>query len=455
MNSSLVPHLKIKKMIRSLFFACTLLTLLPSQVKSQEARPLSLQEAIQLSLKNSPLLHAADARKIQADAQLREAKDNRLPGASVSGAYMYLANPDIVMKTKTQGGSDSSSGSAIPHVNQALYGIANISFPVFAGGKIRYGIESAKYLQQAVTLDAEHDKESVILNAINAYINLYKAAVTVDVVKENLAQSVKRDSVLSRLEQNGLLARNDLLKSELQTSNIELSLLDAESNLRMATVNMNLMLGLPEATVLHTDSTGFSTYAPLKTIDEYEQMAMNSRKDMQALSFRKMAAGKAIDIAKADRYPSLALTGGYVAADIPHFVAITNAVNVGIGLQYNIASLWKSKARVNEAKAKVNEMEASQAQLSDQIKLQVNRDYENCLLSHKKTEVFSRAVIQAEENYRITKNKYDNALVNTTDLLDANVSLLQSKINLAVSKADELLAYSKLLQGAGILTDNQ
>ena len=127
-----------------------------------------------------------------------------------------------------------------------MYGIVNASLPIYAGGKIRYGIESAKYLEQATMLDAENNKEAVILNAINAYINLYKAAVTVDVVKENLKQSRKQDSVFSRLEQNGLFARNDLLKSELHTSNVELSLLDAQSNLKTATVNMNLMIGYPE-----------------------------------------------------------------------------------------------------------------------------------------------------------------------------------------------------------------
>jgi hypothetical protein len=44
-------------------------------------------------------------------------------------------------------------------------------------------------------------------------------------------------------------------------------------------------------------------------------------------------------------------------------------------------------------------------------------------------------------------------LVNTKELLDANVSLLQSKINLAVAKADVLLSYSKLLETAGILSN--
>jgi outer membrane protein TolC len=438
-------------------FIFLVLNLFPLFAKTQDVKTLTLQQSIDLSLQNSHLLKASLAKNDEAAAVLRQAMDNRLPNASVSGTYMKLANPTIALKTKAfggGGGADTTGNkTAFPKVNQAMYGIVNLSLPIYAGGKIKYGIESAKYLKEATTLDAENDKEAVILNTINAYVNLYKAAVTVNVVKENLNQSIQQDSVFSRLEQNGLLARNDLLKSELQTSNIELSLLDAQSNLKTATVNMNLMIGYPESTILQTDSTGFDTTISVKTIDEYEQLALQNRKDVQALSFRRKAASTGISLAKADLYPTIALTGGYIAADIPKLLTITNAVNIGAGIQYNIASLWKAKAKIAQAKSREKEIMENEAQLSDAVRLQVNRDFENVLLSQKKTEVYKKAVIQAEENYRITKNKYNNALVNTTELLDANVALLQSKINLAVAKADVLLAYSKLLETTGILSN--
>ena len=414
---------------------------------------LTLQEAIDLSIKNSKQLKASQARIDEATGALNEAKDNKLPSASISGAYLRIPNPTVSLKTKLFGNSDST-GSGGPSVNQALYGIASVSLPIYSGGRIRYGIESARYLQQAATLDAEDDKESVILNTINAYTNLYKATVTVDVVKENLRQSLQRDSVLSRLEQNGLLARNDLLKAQLQSSNIELSVLDAESNRKIATVNMNLMLGLPEQTELITDSSGFEKNISLKNLEEYEQLALQNRKDILALSFRKKAATTGIAAAKGELYPSIALTGGYIAADIPHFITITNAVNIGVGLKYDIGSLWKTKSKIAQAQAREREISAGQAQLDDAVRLEVTRDYEDYLLSTRKTEVYEKAVAQATENYRITKNKYDNALVNTTDLLDANVSLLQSQISLAVAKADVLLAYDKLLEAAGLITAN-
>jgi hypothetical protein len=59
------------------------------------------------------------------------------------------------------------------------------------------------------------------------------------------------------------------------------------------------------------------------------------------------------------------LTGGYIAADIPNFITITNAVTFGVGLSYNVSSLWKTTAHVTEAKAKLAEVQANEEELYD------------------------------------------------------------------------------------------
>jgi outer membrane protein TolC len=421
---------------------------------SQEKRMLTVKEAIDLSIKNSKQLKASKARIDAAVAQVKEAEDNRLPNFNVSGSYLRLSNANIDLKTQSNN-SSGGSGNTNPKISQALYGIANLSYPIYAGGRIKYGIESAKYLEEAAKLDADNDKESVILNTMNAYANLYKAGVTIDVVRESLASSRQRDTTFFRLEQNGLLARNDLLKTALQTSNIELSLLDAENNWRLANINMNLMLGLPENTELIIDTTTFQQDNSIKNIDEYEQLAIQNRKDVQALSFRKKAAGTAIKSAKTEGYPTVALTGGYIAAYVPNFITITNAINAGIGVQYNLASLWKTNTKLQQAKAREQELQANEEQLNDVIRLQVNQDYQNYLLSQKKIEVYQKALQQAAENFRITKNKYNNSLVTVTELLDADVALVQAKLNLSVSKADAIQAYNKLLYTTGLLNRSE
>ncbi|HMG82566.1 MAG TPA: TolC family protein [Ferruginibacter sp.] len=426
-----------------------------SNLQAQDTTKLTLQHAIELGIKNSKELKNSRAQVAVAAALTREAKNRQLPDASISGAYLYLPfNPNIDLKIKTGGGSGGSgSGGSLPTVSQAMYGIANASLPIFAGGKLRYGVESAKYLEQATKLTADNNREQVVVNTVNAFANLYKSKKAVDLVKENLTQSQQRVNDFTNLEKNGIVARNDLLKVELQSSNIELSLLDAESNFKLASVNMDLMLGLPEETMLDPDSSSLVQPDSIKTISEYELSALQSRKEITALNLQKKAADLGVKSAKADYYPTLAITGGYVALDVPNLITVTNALDFGVGLKYNISSLWKTKATVHEAQARALELESNEELLNDNIRLQINQAFENYLLSQKKIEVLQQAVVQATENYRITKNKYDNSLETTTDLLDADVASLQAQLNYSNAKADAVVSYNILLQSAGLLNN--
>ena len=126
-------------------------------------------------------------------------------------------------------------------------------------------------------------------------------------------------------------------------------------------------------------------------------------------------------------------------------------MNIGVGVQYNLAGLWKTNTKLQQAKAREQEIQANEEQLNDAIRLQVNQDYQNYLLSQKRIEVYQKALQQATENFRITKNKYDNSLVTVTELLDADVALLQAKLNVSLSKADAVQGDNRLLHTSGIL----
>lgn len=419
--------------------------------KAQQPKNLTLDEAVKLSLAYSKQLKLNETKILTAANAVKEAKERKLPDANVTGAYLYLpVKPNIDLKTSSNNNNGGTTTSS-PNVNQAIYGMANISLPLYAGGKINYGIESAKYLEQAVKLDADNDKEAFTMNVINACISLYKTYQAIDLVKENLKTSEQRVIDFTNLEKNGILARNDLLKAQLQSSNIELALLDAESNYKIASVTMNLLMGLPEETELIPDRAGLALPTAIQTLEDYEKDALQNRKDIAALSFRKKAATVGVKNAKADYYPNVALTGGYVAADIPKFLTVTNAVNIGIGVKYNLSSLWKTKTKIEQANNQVQQLQLSEELLNDNIKLQINQAFQTYLVATKKIEVYEKAVTQATENYRITKNKNDNSLATTTELLDADVALLQTKLSVTNAKADAFLAYNKLLLASGIL----
>ena len=421
------------------------------QVTAQEKRPITLNEAIDLGIKNSKQLKNSQAKIEEATASLKEALNNQLPDAKLSASYLWLSNANVDMKLKSN--NPGGGGGTTPTISRAGYAIANASVPVFAGGRIRYGIEASRFLEEATRLDADNNKEEVIQNTIEAFVNLYKAKSSVSLVQENLAEAQQRVKDFSNLEKNGLLPRNDLLSAQLQASNFELGLLDAENNWRLANVSVNILLGLPENLELVPDSSMIDQNFSVKTLDDYLQTAYTNRKDLAALDLRKKASESAIRSAKGEYYPSLAVSGGYIAADIPEVITITNALNIGVGVSYNIGSLWKTKAKVQQAEARAKQAAIGESQLNDDIRLDVNHAYLNFLSSQKKIEVYEKAVEQAIENYRIVKNKHDNNLETTTDLLEANTKQLLERMNLIFAKAEAVVAYNKLLQAAGLLEE--
>ncbi|RYY41832.1 MAG: TolC family protein [Chitinophagaceae bacterium] len=428
----------------------TLLALLLAAGASAQQKPLALKEAIDLSVKNSKALKGREARIAEAKAAVAEARDRRLPDASVSGSYLRLNKPNVSLKT-AQNGNGGSGGS--PTVNSAAYAMANVSLPIYAGGRIRYGMESAQYLEKAAQLDAGADRDEVIANTIDAYNNLFKARAAMNIVDSNLAAARERVRELANQERQGIIARNDLLKAQLAQSNIELALMDAQNNWQLANINMNIMLGLPDSTELLPDSASLRIPVQVKPLTDYVTDGLRSRSEIEALSLRRQAAGVGVKATRAERLPSLALTAGYVALTVPNFLTVTNAVNLGIGVKYDIGSLWKNKAKVQAAQAREAEAAAGIEQLNDAVRLQVHQRYLAYLTAQKKIEVNATAVAQAQENDRVIRNKFANGVATTTELLDADAALLNARLNYSFAQNDAVVAYYKLLQASGNLNN--
>lgn len=441
----------IIKSINKVLFGCCIVGVSVHTTFAQDQKMLTLKDAIELSLQNSKELKVSSSKVKQAVASLQESKDNRLPDIDISGQYMRVNKPNVDFKLQNSGSGEEGGGATeTPDVSQAMFGMATVKLPIFSGGTITNGIASAKFLEKAAALDAVRNKEEVVQNTVEAYYNLYKAQASVKLVTENLNSSKQRVKDFTGMEANGLIPRNDLLKAQLQESNLELALLTAENNEKITNFNFDLMLGLDEQTKLVLDSTGLNSRPVVKSLSEWESLALSKRADFQALGQRQDAAHKGVQIAKGAYYPSLGLSAGYVGINVPNALTVTNAVNVGAGLSYNLAALYKAGAKVKQAKAQEEQLAWNQEQLSDGIRSQIHKSYQDYNQSLKKIQVYMKAVEQANENYRITKNKYDNSLATTTDLLDADVARLQAGIDYEYAKADAVVAYNKLHESAGV-----
>ncbi|MFT7334650.1 MAG: outer membrane protein TolC [Porticoccaceae bacterium] len=412
-------------------------------IEAQEKKSLTLDEAIHLAWKKSNEVNLANSKVATKKYELQSVKNNRYPDLKISGQYQRLANASIDFKL-------NKTSNPLPVVDQLMIGQVNASLPLFAGFKIQNSIKAYSNMYQAETASAMQTKEEVAMQVINYYASLYKAQKTVELLKENQKSAQQRLDDFIELEKNGLIPRNDLLKSQLQVSRVQLSLDRAISDLNIVNFELASLLKLEPRTKLEIRESDFANFQ-MDNIPTDEEPALANRKDLEAIQLQEKASLANIQIAKSGYYPTISIIGGYTALDLKNVITVQNAMNIGVGVSYDLSGIIKNGTNVKIAESKALEIQNSHEMLTDYIKIQVQKAIEDYDLALKQNLVYNQAVEQASENYRIIKDKYDNGLSDTNDLLEADVEQLGSNINKTLAKANVIQKYYELLSVTGQL----
>ncbi|MEZ7498756.1 TolC family protein [Flavobacterium sp. Arc3] len=418
-----------------------------SSVQAQEKTSLTLDEAIHLAWEKSNQVSLANTKVETKKQELQSVKNSSYPDFKISGQYQYLTNASVDFKLNKDA---SSTDTATPAPNQLLLGQVNASLPLFAGFKIQNNIKAYNHLYEAESANALQTKEDIAMQVVNYYATLYKAEKTVELLKENQKSAEQRVTDFLALEKNGIIPRNDLLKSQLQASKVQLSLDNAKSNLNVINFELVNLLKMDPSTKLTVNESDFANFE-MNNIPTSDVSAFENRKDLEAVRLQQQASLDYIKVAKSGYYPSIAIIGGYTALDLKNVITVQNAMNIGVGVSYDLSGILKNGTTVKIAESKSLEVKNHEALLTDQIKVQVQKAIEDYDLALKQDIVYNQAVEQASENYRIIKDKYDNGLSDTNDLLEADVDQLESKINKTLSKANVIQKYYELLSVSGQL----
>lgn len=434
----------MKKINRFLLFGLSILGI--NAMVAQEKRSLTLDESVHLAWDNSNEVGLANAKVHSKKYELQSAKNNQYPDFKISGQYQRLANASINLKTN----QNTNSGS-LPIVDQLMLGQISASIPVFAGFKMQNNIEMHQNLYEAESATAFHTKEEVAMKVINLYASLFKAQKTVALLKENQKRAEQRAYDFGELEKNEIIARNDLLKAQLQVSKIKLSIDEAVNHENTINFQLITLLKLPAGTQLEIRESDFANFK-MENIPTNEKPALVNRKDLQAIQLQQKASKSNIKLAKGGYYPTVNLIGGYVALDLKNVVTVQNAMNFGLGLSYDLSAIFKNGTMVKLAESKATEIQKTEAMLTDYIKIEVQTAMEDYHLAIQQNEVYGQAVEQSTENYRIIKDKYENGLADANDLLEADVEQLSAAINKTLAKANIIQKYYALLNATGQLT---
>jgi outer membrane protein len=425
-----------------------LMALLVTNPAAAQDRNITLDEALKLGLENSKVLKLSQSRIDQAVSRYEQAKDHALPTGSASFGY----NRAQIPANKLNFGKESLS---LPTSANAYLGTLSLNQVIWAGNKLRYARESTTLLTDVARLDAVNDKDQIAYNIINAYYNLYKVLQSQKVVQQNLNTVDVQIKQSQRFFEQGLVTKNDVLRFQLQRSNIELNGIDLENNRRIINYNMNILLGLPESTQLTISqiTEADRTAAPLTA---YLDTALSSRPELRQLDLRTKVAETNIKSIKANTSPTLSASGsayyvGTSANPLPKSGNYITPISIGVTLGWDFGTLWTNKNKVNEAKLQREEVAINKGITADNIRNEVNQSYQDYKAALDKIALLQTSIAQAQENNRIQENRYRSNISSATDRADAQTLLYQAQINLELAKADAGLAYYTLLKSTGKL----
>lgn len=418
------------------------------QAFAQTPTTLTLEQAIALSLQNGKEIKKAKASTEASRLQIHSAQNMRYPELEVSGTYNRLFNgTDINLKVPLP---TSTAEKQMPDVQpeHLLIAQAKANLPLFSGFKITNAVTQSKQYYALAQLTEASTTESVVYQTINLYFALYKTQQSIALLTENLNRAHQRTLDFEQFLAEGIIARNDYLRSQLQEANVALSLEETKNTQKNISTRLNILLDIEEGKAILAEKVKPVAIFPTKTGD------LSSRKDVQSAEKMEEIAQTAIKIARGNFFPSIGLTAGYSAIQLDKVIDITNATSVGVGLKYDLTQLFKNRTEVNKAKAKKTETDYQVQLIEDAAKAEIEEAYNAYELALKKNAVLVKALEQANENYRIVKDKYDNGLTDTDHLLEADVQQLQAQIDTMFGEADETLTLYQYAYKTGKLIDN-
>ncbi|HEY1056419.1 MAG TPA: TolC family protein, partial [Emticicia sp.] len=417
-----------------------------------QSTPMPLSQAIDMAIQNNKGLKAANLRVQGAEARAQEVKDRNLPQASASLSYSRFS---LITPFAFGEGEDGKPLFGLPAGGfSATMGAVSIKKEIFGGFAEKAAQQSADLLLRASKLDVQRNRQELVYTVTDAYYNIVKLIRSRDVINQNIQQFDEREKDARNLEKEGVILSNEVLKLQLQKHNLELSRLQVEKAKETALFNFGLLIGAENSSTIALDTTLANQVIALEAINSFIDQAIQVRPELQAIALRQQSADAQLRLVKSNKYPHVGLSAGYNyvnpnASLIPEANTFINAWNIGLGISYNIGSLYNLKGRLSSAKTAINESIIQGQQQTDQIRSEVVAAYHNYELAIEQQKVIKTALEQAQENYRLTESRFRNGLVGSTDLLDANTFLLQAQLNLINSKVDGQLAYQRLLKATG------
>lgn len=418
------------------------LAALCSQCLYAQTRQMGIDEMFRLADEQSKSVQTYRTGADAADEALRAAKAQRLPDISVSLSASYLDDGRIWDR-------DFGNGMKVdmPHLGNNF--TLEAQQVVYSGGAISSGIRQAELAKTLAQLDMQKNVQEIRFMLVGNYLDLYKLDNQMKVLEKNIGLTEQVIANMKARREQGTVLKNDITRYELQREQLKLQLSRTADMRKIANHQLATTLHLPEGTMISPDTTLLEQQITALTENDWQQAAKANNIDLKQAQASISMNEQKVRQERAELLPHIAIVAeehldGPVTIEVPALDNNFNYWYIGIGIKYNLSSLFKNNRRMKQARLNVRRAREQHELAQEQVNNAVQAGYVNFLTAFTDLRTQENSVKLADENYAVTSHRYKNEMALLTDMLDASNTKLGADLDLVNARINVVYNFYKM-----------
>lgn len=401
-----------------------------SCLAAEEAKPpapLSLQQCLDLTLKNQTDIITGRNNVIIAKGRSSQALSAYFPQASIQN-NAFSGGTGVLSKV--------TNGTAL-----------SVSQNVFDGGLREANVLGARYGVLQSTSGLSRTVQTVIFSVTQSYYEVLRARHLAEVAdagvkyNEELRQQVEARATL------GAAAKVDVLPVESQLANARVIQLSAQNAVRTAAVSLQNTMGLSPKTGFDVQDVEGVPAVEIRPLADYVDVAVKVRPDVIQSQAGVGVARASLKAARINLYPRPVIGAQYQKSIEGGFTSSGSQI-VG-GIVFDLFDGGANRAIYREASATQANAAQQEAQVGKDIQAQVEEAYLNLTSAKERLAATEVGLTAAQANYDVQKDRYTQGLGITLDILNAEVQLVTAQANAVQARYDYYDAMAQMDYSVG------
>ncbi|HEV2484599.1 MAG TPA: TolC family protein [Terracidiphilus sp.] len=417
--------------------------------------PLTLQQAINQALGQSPEAAIARAGNLDAKSAASLARTQLLPQLSFTEDISRGNDPVYAFGTRLRQRQFTQADFALNALNFPQP-IGNFStrfsgqWTAFDSFKTQKEIHRADLFRQSASSSSKAVDQQIVFRVVAAYQQVLYAERAVDVAQHEQETAASLLNSVDEHVKAGLAVESDRMSAQVNVAARKQELIAAQGDLELAWVALREAMGAPELKATALKPIEPHTF-PQGALEAEMTTATKTRPDLIALAQAQSAQVSALGAAKSDFGPRVSAYGNWEEDRTSFAGSGGNNWVAGVQITVDILPMGK-RAQLARERAAKQKIDAQVAASQLHLRLQVSQAHIHRQTAELSLETARAAMDESAESLRILKNRYSAGLATITDLLRAEDAERQSQSNYWHAVYGNAMAYSELLYATGTLT---